>query len=133
MRIGDGCTLLIARRTATLCATSETLLHLSNCLRLYFQGNTWDSTLCPDPTTCAKNCALDGADYEGTYGIQSSGDSLSLTLKTGSNVGSRVYLLGPDGKDYKMFHMKNKEFTFDVVRQTYDFLEPRRLLTLVPV
>jgi cellulose 1,4-beta-cellobiosidase len=48
-----------------------------------------------DPATCAKNCALDGADYEGTYGITTSGDSLTLSFVTGSNVGSRVYLLGP--------------------------------------
>ncbi|KXL43848.1 MAG: glycoside hydrolase family 7 protein, partial [Acidomyces sp. 'richmondensis'] len=59
-----------------------------------YTGNTWDTTLCPDPTTCAKNCALDGADYEGTYGITTSGDALTLAFKTGSNVGSRVYLMG---------------------------------------
>ena len=23
---------------------------------------------CPDGVTCAQNCALNGADYEGTYG-----------------------------------------------------------------
>jgi len=79
-----------------------------------YTGNTWDSTLCPDATTCAQNCALDGADYEGTYGITSTGDALTLTLKTGSNVGSRLYLLGPKGENYEMFNLKNKEFTFDV-------------------
>ncbi|KAI0741911.1 CBH1-6 [Daedaleopsis nitida] len=30
-----------------------------------YTGNTWDDSLCPDPTTCAANCALDGADYSG--------------------------------------------------------------------
>jgi cellulose 1,4-beta-cellobiosidase len=44
----------------------------------------------------------------------SDGDSLSLTLKTGSNVGSRVYLMGEAGKNYEMFNMLNREFTFDV-------------------
>lgn len=79
-----------------------------------YTGNTWDKTLCPDPTTCAKNCALDGADYESTYGIDASGDgSLSLTLVTGSNVGSRMYLMA-DETNYQMFHLKNREFTFDV-------------------
>ena len=78
------------------------------------QGNSWDTTLCPDGVTCAKNCALDGADYEGIYGIDASSGSLSLTLKTGSNVGSRVYLMASDDKNYEMFYLKNKEFTFDV-------------------
>ena len=32
-----------------------------------YTGNTWDASLCPDPTTCASNCALDGADYSGQY------------------------------------------------------------------
>ena len=83
-------------------------------LTFTWQGQTWDSSLCPDPTTCATNCALDGADYGGTYGIDASDGSLSLTLVTGSNVGSRVYLMGPQDQGYKMFHLKNREFTFDV-------------------
>ena len=43
-----------------------------------YTGNAWDTSLCPDPATCAKNCALDGADYPGTYGITTSGNSLNL-------------------------------------------------------
>jgi len=79
-----------------------------------YTGNTWDKTLCPDGVTCAKNCALDGADYTGTYGIKASGSSLSMQLKTGSNVGSRVYLMDDQDKNYQLFNLKNKEFTFDV-------------------
>ncbi|CCX05784.1 Similar to Exoglucanase 1; acc. no. P13860 [Pyronema omphalodes CBS 100304] len=82
-----------------------------------YTGNAWDSTLCPDPTTCAKNCALDGADYPGTYGITSTGDALTLKFVTkgpySTNIGSRVYLMASDTQ-YKMFQLKNKEFTFDV-------------------
>lgn len=33
-----------------------------------YTGNAWNPSLCPDPVTCAKNCALDGADYSGAYG-----------------------------------------------------------------
>lgn len=79
-----------------------------------YTGNTWDKTLCPDGATCAANCALDGADYTGTYGIKASGNSLSLQLKTGSNVGSRVYLMDEQDKNYQLFKLKNQEFTFDV-------------------
>ncbi|KAG8940515.1 Exoglucanase 1 [Tulasnella sp. 419] len=76
-------------------------------------GNQWNPSLCPDPVTCAKNCALDGADYSATYGITTSGKSLRLRFKTGSNVGTRVYLLENDTQ-YQTFKLKNKEFTFDV-------------------
>ncbi|KDQ64435.1 glycoside hydrolase family 7 protein [Jaapia argillacea MUCL 33604] len=78
-----------------------------------YTGNTWDATLCPDPVTCAENCALDGAAYASTYGITTSGNALTLAFKTGTNVGSRVYLLASD-TEYQMFDLLNKEFTFDV-------------------
>lgn len=79
-----------------------------------YTGNTWDATLCPNGVTCAANCALDGADYTSTYGIKTSGNALSLQFKTGSNVGSRVYLMDDQDKNYQMFNLKNQEFTFDV-------------------
>ncbi|KAF8694341.1 glycoside hydrolase family 7, partial [Rhizoctonia solani] len=82
-----------------------------------YTGQTWDKTLCPDGATCAKNCALEGADYPGTYGITTSGDALTLKFVTQSankNVGSRVYLMASDDTKYEMFKLKNQEFTFDV-------------------
>ncbi|EKM54287.1 glycoside hydrolase family 7 protein [Phanerochaete carnosa HHB-10118-sp] len=78
-----------------------------------FTGNEWDATLCPDGVTCAAHCAQDGADYTGTYGITSSGSSLTLQFVTGSNVGSRVYLMADDSH-YEMFKLLNQVFTFDV-------------------
>jgi cellulose 1,4-beta-cellobiosidase len=78
-----------------------------------YTGNEWDATLCPDGTTCAQNCALDGAEYESTYGITSSDDSLTLQFVTGSNVGSRVYLMSSE-TEYTLFQLLNQEFTFTV-------------------
>lgn len=81
-----------------------------------YTGNTWDATLCPDGATCAQNCAIDGADYAGTYGITTANNALTLKFVTFSqqkNVGSRVYLLANDDT-YQLFHLKNQEFTFDV-------------------
>ncbi|KIY62172.1 glycoside hydrolase family 7 protein [Cylindrobasidium torrendii FP15055 ss-10] len=82
-----------------------------------YDGNEWDTSLCPDGETCASNCALDGADYPGTYGITTSGSELELKFVTkgtySTNVGSRVYLMADDS-NYKIFNLKNKEFTFDV-------------------
>ncbi|TEY46765.1 hypothetical protein BOTCAL_0314g00020 [Botryotinia calthae] len=78
-----------------------------------YTGNTWDATLCPDAATCSANCALDGADYEGTYGITTSGDSLKLAFVTGSNVGSRTYLMDSE-TTFKEFALLGNEFTFTV-------------------
>jgi cellulose 1,4-beta-cellobiosidase len=88
---------------------THTTTGYTNC----YTGNKWDASLCPDGATCAKNCALDGADYTGTYGITASGNSVSLQLVKGTNVGSRVYLMESDTK-YQLFKLKNQEFTMDV-------------------
>ncbi|KAG8628463.1 hypothetical protein KVT40_004336 [Elsinoe batatas] len=79
-----------------------------------YTGQTWNSQYCASGSACAQNCALEGADYSGTYGISTSGNALTLKFKTGSNVGSRVYLLDPTDTKYQLFNLKNKEFTFDV-------------------
>lgn len=83
----------------------------SPCLR------SWDTSLCPDPVTCAQNCALDGANYEGTYGVTTSGDSMSIKLVTvgqyDTNIGARTYILDAPGH-YKQFQLKNREFAFTV-------------------
>jgi len=92
-------------------------LHQTSSTTNCYTGNTWDATLCPNPTTCAANCALDGADYEGTYGITSSGDQLTLGYVTNgpysTNIGSRVYLMA-NSTNYEMFNPLNMEFSFDV-------------------
>ncbi|KAG8928789.1 Exoglucanase 1 [Tulasnella sp. 418] len=88
-------------------------LHTTTGYTNCYTGNAFDTSLCPDGVTCANNCALDGADYSGTYGITTSGSALTLKFKTGTNIGSRVYLMANDSK-YQMFKLKNKEFTFDV-------------------
>ncbi|KEZ42896.1 Exoglucanase 1 [Scedosporium apiospermum] len=81
-----------------------------------YDGNTW-TDLCSNADDCAKNCAVEGADYSGTYGITTSGDALTLKFVTeheyGANVGSRVYLMASDSK-YAMFTLMNNEFAFDV-------------------
>ena len=91
--------------------------HVVNGYKNCYTGNSWDTSLCPDGVTCAKNCALDGADYQGTYGVSAAGTSLNLKFVThgpySENIGSRLYLLDSES-EYMMFKLKNKEFTFDV-------------------
>ncbi|KNZ72273.1 Exoglucanase [Termitomyces sp. J132] len=91
---------------------THTTTGYTNC----YTGNEWDSSLCPDGPTCAANCALEGADYPGTYGVTTSGNALTLkyvTQASQKNVGSRLYLLNSDTQ-YEMFQLMNQEFTFDV-------------------
>ncbi len=80
-------------------------------------GDEWDTAICPDPDTCAKNCALDGADYRGTYGINVAGDSASFKLVTvgqyDTNIGARTYVMDSP-TTYKQYKLKNREFAFDV-------------------
>jgi cellulose 1,4-beta-cellobiosidase len=82
-----------------------------------YTGNEWDTTLCPDSATCTSNCAVDGADYSGTYGISTSGNALTLKFVTdgqySTNIGSRVYLM-KDDSTYQKIPLLNQEFTFDV-------------------
>ncbi|KAF2866245.1 exoglucanase-like protein 1 precursor [Massariosphaeria phaeospora] len=82
-----------------------------------YTDNSWNATSCADGASCAKNCAIDGADYSGTYGISTSGNALTLQfVKKGSystNIGSRTYLMESDSK-YQMFNLVGKEFTVDV-------------------
>eukprot|EP00727_Mastigamoeba_balamuthi_P003058 m51a1_g1275 putative glycoside hydrolase family 7 protein (512) ;mRNA; r:105736-107351 len=85
----------------------------SNC----YTGNTWNTGFCPSPETCAQQCALDGCDYQGTYGVTSSGSALTLRFVThgpySTNIGSRMFMMASDDK-YRMFKLINREFAFDV-------------------
>ena len=82
-----------------------------------YTGNTWDTSVCDTDAACATECAVDGADYESTYGITTTGDSVRLDFVTensnGANVGSRVYLMADD-THYEIFELLNQEFTFTV-------------------
>ena len=106
-----------ARKSVTLDANWRWLDNNgTNC----YTGNQWNSGFCSDPDSCAENCSLEGvpsSDWTGTYGVQTSGDKLHIGFVTqgqySKNVGSRMYLLDNDN-EYKMFKLKNKEFSFEV-------------------
>lgn len=109
--------------TASGCATQQASvvldanwrwLHTTTGYDNCYTGSSWDAALCADPVTCAKNCAVDGADYSGTYGITTSGNALTHKFVTDKNIGSRVYLMDTSDTGYQMFKPKNQEFTFDV-------------------
>ncbi|KAE9394126.1 glycoside hydrolase family 7 protein [Gymnopus androsaceus JB14] len=83
-----------------------------------YEGNEWDFSICTSPTVCTEECALDGADYEETYGVTTTGDSLTLgyvTVSEQKNVGSRLYLMAAGSEtEYEIFKLVNQEFTFTV-------------------
>ncbi|KAI0598281.1 putative cellulose 1, 4-beta-cellobiosidase [Biscogniauxia sp. FL1348] len=87
-----------------------------------YDGNEWTSQ-CSSATECAENCAIEGADYQTTYGASTSGDALTLKFVTkheyGTNIGSRFYLMA-DESSYQMFTLMGNEFTFDVDLSTVD-------------
>ncbi|KAI5782026.1 cellulose 1,4-beta-cellobiosidase precursor [Peziza echinospora] len=113
--------------TASGCATQSASivldanwrwLHSTSSATNCYDGNTWNTALCPNEATCSANCAVDGADYSGTYGITTSGNAVTHQfVKVGpysTNIGSRVYLMDSTDTKYQMFYLKNQEFTFDV-------------------
>jgi len=112
--LNGGCT---SRQSSVVLDSNWRWTHATTGTNNCYTGNKWDTSLCPDPTTCATKCAIDGADYPGTYGIQTSGSTLQLGFVIvgpyDTNIGSRVYLMDSDTM-YTMFKLKNKEFTFDV-------------------
>merc|ERR1712032_1184565 len=86
-----------------------------------YTGASWNSAICTDPASCAQNCALEGvskADYAGTYGITEIDGGVKLDFVTehqrGVNVGSRLYLMDDSGETYKLFYLKNREFSMDI-------------------
>jgi len=88
----------------------------SNC----YTGDEWDTSLCPNPEECAKNCALGGIpsdEWEGTLGVHKEENGVKLDFVTegpySKNVGSRMFVLDSDSK-YKLFKMLNKEISFDI-------------------
>lgn len=82
-----------------------------------YEGNTWNTTACPNPEACAKNCAIEGAKYQETYGVTTSGNAVTMKFLTkhqyGTNVGARLYLMNGATK-YQMFTMNGNEIAFDV-------------------
>ena len=57
-------------------------LHSTSGTTNCYTGNEWDTSLCPDASTCTSKCAVDGADYASTYGITTSGNALTLKFVT---------------------------------------------------
>ncbi|KAG9029227.1 hypothetical protein FS837_003604 [Tulasnella sp. UAMH 9824] len=94
----------------------------------YWQGTDncygpggWNPTYCPpsNPPLCAQNCALEGANYSGTYGVTTSGNAITLKYVTqgssGPSIGSRVFMLSTtDNTKYEIWKLLNKELSFDV-------------------
>ena len=86
----------------------------------------WDPILCPDSVSCAENCALDGVtieEYQNLQGVTTSETSVTLKYVTESpyftNIGSNLYLVNSE-EEYRMFQLKNREFTVDIDTSTME-------------
>jgi len=85
-----------------------------------YNSGRWDREACKDPKSCAEECALEGVDadqYSSTYGVSPVAGGVELKFVSmgagGMNVGSRLYLMDTE-ETYKLFRLKQKEFSFDV-------------------
>jgi cellulose 1,4-beta-cellobiosidase len=85
-----------------------------------YTGDSWNKAYCPDPKTCAQNCAIDAggaSDYKSTYGVTSAAGTVTIDFEesnsNGKNVGARLFLM-EDQSTYKMFKLLNKEMSFTV-------------------
>jgi cellulase len=77
-----------------------------------------DPSICSTEALCAHNCAVEGINYA-QHGVQAHGNALTLHQYldingTETSVSPRLYLLGPQGKDYELPALLNQEFTFTV-------------------
>ena len=57
-------------------------IHQKNGYINCYTGNSWNVTACADNKSCAANCEVEGADYQGTYGVSTSGNAVSLNYVT---------------------------------------------------
>jgi cellulase len=75
-----------------------------------------NSTVCPDPATCAKNCLIEGITDYSARGVTTQNYSLTLThlSATGDELSPRVYLLAEGNEKYEMLQLTGNEFSFDV-------------------
>jgi cellulose 1,4-beta-cellobiosidase len=85
-----------------------------------YTDSEWDTSICPDGDTCAKNCAAGAVNqetWEGTYGVKQEGNGVDVGFVTQGpysvNVGSRSYVMENDS-EYKLFNMLQKEISFDI-------------------
>lgn len=115
--IAGGCTSTQAKLTLD---ANWRWIHSTSGYENCYTGNEWSSKYCSDPVQCAQNCVLEGVSkdkYENTYGVEQVQDGVKLKFVSqhqyGINVGSRLYVMD-DNDNYKLFYLKNREFSFEV-------------------
>ncbi|KAI9166322.1 Exoglucanase 1 [Paramyrothecium foliicola] len=110
----DGCQSINASITVD---SNWRWLHKVNGYENCFEYGNWNDRACNSTTTCTEGCALDGATYKDTYGIQTKNSSISMQYKTlfpfAYSVNSRVFLMEAEDR-YQMFTLLNNEIAVDV-------------------
>ncbi|KAH7368238.1 endoglucanase EG-1 [Plectosphaerella cucumerina] len=78
-------------------------------------GNAPPVEACPTREECAENCVMEAVKDYKPYGVETSGDALTLyQLVDGRYASPRVYLLDGAKDKYEMLQLTGNEFTFDV-------------------
>jgi len=103
------------------CVTQKTAVvldALSHPIENTTTGASCETSACSSAQACAHGCALEGVNYA-QHGVQANGDSLTLHQYldingTETSVSPRLYLLGPNGKNYENLKLLNQEISFTV-------------------
>jgi len=88
----------------------------ANSENCFLEGG-WNPKYCSDPNSCAQNCVVDGVEaafYPVGYGVSSAPGGIRMEFQTGTNIGSRMYVLDSGAATYKLFKLKNREFAIDI-------------------
>ncbi|PWY77055.1 glycoside hydrolase [Aspergillus heteromorphus CBS 117.55] len=107
-------------------------IHLRNSTTPCANSTSVDPTICPDPTTCAQECLIEGISDYSAYGVHVSPSTTTTTTSLGSvtlnqylqtntdnkttitTASPRLYLLSPTGSTYQPLHLLNQEISFTV-------------------
>ncbi|KAF9889476.1 hypothetical protein FE257_007379 [Aspergillus nanangensis] len=90
----------VAQDTSIVLEWESRVIHETDSPTPCLSTNVINSTICPDPVTCAQNCVVEAANYTHS-GVSTAGDTLTLQQYVHENgqpqpASPRVFLLGPD-------------------------------------
>lgn len=86
----------------------------TNCI-----SGKFNPSVCSDPESCVKNCALEGVEDYGKFGLKTAGNAVTMSLFRNEGgklvkTSPRIYLYDEFKEQYALFQLLNREFTFDV-------------------
>ncbi|KAF7164017.1 hypothetical protein CNMCM5623_008656 [Aspergillus felis] len=109
----------VAQSTSVVLDIGAHWIHQSGTQTSCTTSSGLDPSLCPDKVTCSQNCVVEGITDYSSFGVQTTGDAMTLRQYEVQNgqittLRPRVYLLAEDGTNYSKLQLLNQEIAFDV-------------------